>query len=227
MKIALQVNQRAWEACQGSKSIVYRLGGYLAGDSIAEKLNIRCYQAGLVPYSQTSEFPSLHFSPLLNLGRSGNWLSYTVADQFIWLLLRPMINSFRKNDLALDPLPINFSKRSHGLSKSPVIYGFSPVIIPRPGEWPDHIHITGHWPLAPTGDWKSPQGLEKFIQKSPSPIYIGFGSMTDKIAQHEKDLALQALALCNQRAVLSGFDDGQLRINAPEERCFLCSSYSA
>ncbi len=201
--LLLEVNRAAWEACQGADSIIYRIGGFLAVDSIAEKLGISCYKAGLVPYTATVEFPSLYVYRGFNLGKAGNRVSYTVGEQVIWQFFRQPINTFRQNVLGLKPYPVKGPGKSDFSNSLPVIYGFSPSILPRPRDWPDNVQVTGHWAVNIDDDWQPPQGLMEYLQAGPPPVYIGFGSMVSQDPKETHQLILEALKICGQRAVLA------------------------
>jgi sterol 3beta-glucosyltransferase len=83
------------------------------------------------------------------------------------------------------------------------MYGFSPVLLPRPGDWPAHVQVTGRWALDESQGWKPPPGLEEFIESGPAPVYVGFGSMVSQDPQATYKLVLEALRLCGQRGVIA------------------------
>jgi sterol 3beta-glucosyltransferase len=202
-RIFFEVNQAAWRACQGAEAIVYRIGGFLAVDSIAERLETPCFKAGLVPYTPTREFPSLHTYRGFDFGKAGNRLSYILAEQMIWQFFREPINAFRKNELGLAPYPLTGPNRAHFTARLPVLYGFSPILLPRPCDWPAHVQITGSWTFDEIQGWQPPPGLEEFIESGPPPVYVGFGSMVSQNPQETYNLIIEALRLCGQRAVVA------------------------
>ena len=57
--------------------------------------------------------------------------------------------------------------------------------------------MTGYWFLDSPIDYRSPQGLEEFLQAGPLPVYPGFGSILTGDAQKLTDLVLDGLALAN------------------------------
>jgi UDP:flavonoid glycosyltransferase YjiC (YdhE family) len=83
-------------------------------------------------------------------------------------------------------------------------YGFSEFVVPRPRDWPDWHYITGYWFLDGTDDWAPPVGLIDFLSSGPKPIYVGFGSMSGRTARELAGLAIEAVTLAKQRAVLLG-----------------------
>lgn len=91
------------------------------------------------------------------------------------------------------------SNRTLGL---PVLYGFSPSVVPKPSDWDADVHVTGYWFLDSSEGWSPPDELEGFLMSGPPPVYIGFGSMGNRKPQETADLVVRALERCNQRAVL-------------------------
>ena len=65
----------------------------------------------------------------------------------------------------------------------PRSYCFSPSLVPRPADWPDHVNAVGFCRDPDAGDdsrFVPPPELEEFLAKGPKPVYIGFGSMAIK-----------------------------------------------
>jgi sterol 3beta-glucosyltransferase len=82
-----------------------------------------------------------------------------------------------------------------------MLYGISEQIVPRPPDWGDHIHLTGYWfPADP--DWQPPDGLRRFVEAGPPPIFIGFGSMPVRHPRRVTAVVLDAIRHTGQRAVL-------------------------
>jgi sterol 3beta-glucosyltransferase len=69
-------------------------------------------------------------------------------------------------------------------------------------EWPDNLHVTGACTLDTTGGWTPPKELLDFLSAGPPPVYVGFGSMTGRSPDDLGRLALEAVALAQQRAVV-------------------------
>jgi sterol 3beta-glucosyltransferase len=79
-------------------------------------------------------------------------------------------------------------------------------VLPRPADWPEHLHVTGDWPLDPPDDWRPPRALLEFLRAGPPPVYVG-------VPGAAASLALGAVARCGLRAVLQ--DDGRLPAGLP------------
>ena len=97
----------------------------------------------------------------------------------------------------------------------PILYGFSPSVIPAPSDWDNHTHITGFWFVDEADDWQPPAALLDFLQAGSAPIYIGFGSMSSRAPEQTADLIIQALKLTNQRAILLSGWGGLQKANIP------------
>ncbi|GMA38128.1 glycosyltransferase [Mobilicoccus caccae] len=97
-----------------------------------------------------------------------NLATHHVASRAMWSAFRAPTNRIRRA-AGLRP----FSPRWERL---PVVYGFSPALVPRPLDWPDSARVCGAWHLAEP-DWTPPTELAAFLDEGEPPVYIGFGSM--------------------------------------------------
>src|SRR5205807_2827329 len=88
----------------------------------------------------------------------------------------------------------------------PILYGFSPRVVPKPASWGEEELITGYWFNEPEPRWQPPQPLERFLAESSAPIGITFGSMAGATAARAMDVALEALSFSGERAVVIGGD---------------------
>ena len=66
------------------------------------------------------------------------------------------------------------------LRGQPILYGYSPAVIPPPADWGADIHVTGYWFLDPAEDWTPAAALVDFLAAGPPPVYVGFGSMSSR-----------------------------------------------
>ncbi|MFD9099128.1 glycosyltransferase [Streptomyces collinus] len=84
----------------------------------------------------------------------------------------------------------------------PVFHGFSPLVVPRPEDWPSWAHVTGYWwPARPDG-WQPPADLADFLQAGPPPVFIGFGSMAVGQGERLSELVAAAVKRAGVRAVV-------------------------
>jgi sterol 3beta-glucosyltransferase len=98
----------------------------------------------------------------------------------------------------------------------PILYGFSPSVIPAPSDWNGNTFITGYWFVDESENWQPPTALLDFLQSGSPPVYIGFGSMSNRNPEQTADLVIQALALTNQRAILLSGWSGLQKANTPD-----------
>jgi sterol 3beta-glucosyltransferase len=87
----------------------------------------------------------------------------------------------------------------HGV---PHIHLFSEHVIPRPKDWPTCAEVTGYCFLDAPTMWQPPPQLREFLEATPKPIYIGFGSMTGLQPEVLAEITREALRLSKQRAVI-------------------------
>ncbi len=203
-----------WQACKDSEFILYNLIAWFAVHPTFEKLGIPYCAAYLQPVSPTREFPSASFPAGWNLGSLLNRLSYPLAHQFAWGMLRLPLNKARREVLGLPPLSWIAPFDSMNRSSYPILYGFSSHVVPKPADWGDWLHLTGYWFLDRPDAWQPPASLVDFLKAGPPPVYIGFGSMKERQPGQTTEMVLQAVKMSGQRAVLSagwaGLGEGSL-----------------
>ncbi len=101
----------------------------------------------------------------------------------------------------------------------PVFHGYSPLVVPRPEDWPPRVDVTGYWWPARPDHWRPPAELADFLQSGPPPVFIGFGSMAAGQGERLSELVAAAVRRAGVRAVvqagwagLSGRGDDVLAI---------------
>jgi sterol 3beta-glucosyltransferase len=189
------------DACTGSDALLFGGPGYYIGYSIARKLDIPYIQGYLQPVHPTQAFPSALFPVSFKGGGWFNYLTHALGGTILWQLLLPSVNKARRLYLDLPPLTRvgPFFEMNH--EKRPVVMGYSPAVLPKPGDWGDWIHVTGYWDL-PQHPWQPPQELLTFLDQGPPPVYIGFGSMANRDPKRMAGIAVEALERSGQRGVL-------------------------
>ncbi|MER6366302.1 glycosyltransferase [Kitasatospora sp. NPDC001527] len=84
----------------------------------------------------------------------------------------------------------------------PVFHGFSPLVVPRPADWPPGVEVTGYWwPVRPQR-WRPPADLVDFLGAGPPPVFIGFGSMAPGQGERLGELVAAAVRRAGVRAVV-------------------------
>jgi UDP:flavonoid glycosyltransferase YjiC (YdhE family) len=204
---AVHLAESALAASRDADLLLSGLAGLFASLAVAEKLDLPIVQAHYIPFSPTREFPSFvaPYAPA-GLCRSLNRLSYALAQQMVWQAYRPADRIARRDVLDLPPAPPRGPHVSSLALRYPILYGYSPSVIPRPADWGDLIHVTGYWFLGPSEHWTPPPPLVSFLQAGPPPVFVGFGSMSSRSPEATTGLILEALERAGQRAVvLSGW----------------------
>ena len=46
------------------------------------------------------------------------------------------------------------------------LYPYSPVVSPRPRDWPKNAMVTGYWQLKDRTDWQPSAAFQKFLSKA-------------------------------------------------------------
>ena len=204
---ALALAEGGLAACREMDLVLAGIGGLFVGLALAEKLALPFLQAYYIPFTPTQAYPSFLLPKQPSwLGGSLNRLSYHLARQIMWQGFRSADRLARQKVLGLPAAPFWGPFNADGLQHYPILYGYSPSVIPKPSDWDNNTHVTGYWFLDPADDWTPPAALMEFLQAGPPPVYVGFGSMSSRKPEETADLVLQALAQTQQRAIiLSGW----------------------
>ena len=200
----------AWEACQNSDALIVGLPTTW-GAHIASALGIPHVRCFLQPFTPTREFPSPLLPLTFSFGATYNRLTYRLVQEIIWQSWRGIIHRWRRDTLHLKSAPL-----FHPADDAPMLYGFSPRVVPRPFDYPGSHHIVGYWFSEASSAWSPPSDLQKFLNDGRPPVYIGFGSLTVNRPNEKLAIITRALQVNNLRAVLSishEFSNAQLPSN--------------
>lgn len=191
-----------WQASQGTEAIIFSTLG-LNAYHVAEKLKIPCLWALTIPiFGRTRSQPAL--LPPLPLGGSFNLLAHILTEQGTQQTLGRLFNTWRRKHLGLPPIPLyRFAYTQLRGQPVPMLYCYSPAVLPKPPDWGEHAHVTGYWTLNQPPDWQPPADLVDFLDSGPPPIYIGFGSETERDPKDINRLVLDALRGSGQRGVIA------------------------
>lgn len=184
------------------------------GYHVAEKLNVPSFLASSIPLSATQNYPFLSFSENPNPNLFKGWLnygSYLLIELISTWQSRTLINSVRQawSLPTLPALGARFrSDKPRHLTPLPVLYGVSPFIFSRPGDWNGLTYVTGTWFLDRAQGYEPSAVLNQFLEAGETPICVGFGSMADSNSAALTNIVLEAIALSKQRAIiLSGWGE--------------------
>ncbi|MGD8791821.1 MAG: glycosyltransferase [Anaerolineae bacterium] len=206
-KGALALAEGGLAASRGMDLLLAGIGGLFVGAALAEKLGLPLVQAYYIPFTPTRAYPSFLLPKLPPwFGGALNRWSYHLARQVMWQGFRSADKLARREVLGLPRASFWGPYGADCLDGYPILYGFSPSVIPPAIDWDDDTYVTGYWFLEPVGDWTPPPALVEFLQAGLPPVFVGFGSMSQRNPEEMADLIVQALAWTQQRAVmLSGW----------------------
>jgi len=193
--------RHAWNMCQGADMLILNMNTSF-GIDIAEALQIPAIMVGLQPLNSTSEFPlCIYYDYGADFGPAFNKLSYTAmtVQQIYYNLPR---NKLRRELMGLDARKKGgFFRNTDGTSLT-TLYAYSPVVSPRPRDWPKSAIVAGYWQLKDRSDWQPSEEFQKFLSEGDAPVYIGFGSMPFGAERNTKILK-EAVAMWGGRAVVA------------------------
>ena len=172
--------------------------GSLLGYHVAEALEIPSMGALLQPASPTTVFapPPLTTRSFGRLGNKLVWATSTVGEK----VYTPLINNLR----AELGLPAR-SRRGYQAERSarwPMLYGFSPHVVPRPPDWRRGLDITGYWWPAVDPSWQPSAHLAEFLADGRPPVFIGFGSTATARGDELSETITRALKAARVRGVI-------------------------
>lgn len=207
------------KACEGADAMCCTFFGSLYY-SIAEKYNIPCIQTHYFPMDGNSVTP-ISSAPGQHWGRAWNWATYRMGYFLISLLEKKYLTAWRaENGMEQRKISTAPSYHIHG-RQIPVIYAISPLVMPRPRQWGEHIHMSGFWWDTEPVDYTPPQDLQDFLAKGEKPIYIGFGSMVSGNMNKTFTTVIRAIRAANVRAIVSmGWGGDKHRMRSDDQIYF-------
>jgi sterol 3beta-glucosyltransferase len=196
-----QIGNDFWRACQDAEVIVSGLNGVpFFGYDFADKLQVPCINAGVVPLAATRDFASLMWPWHWRLGGRYNLLTHRIAALAGWQLFGKTINRWRPATLNLPP--ISSQAAYVRAAQVPMLFGISSRVLPRPLDWPDHFQLTGYWFLPRPIAWSPPEDLARFLADGEPPVCFSFGSMTDRHSAQLTQIVVEAQRRTQRRCVL-------------------------
>lgn len=174
----------------------------LVGHPLAEALDIPSVGVRLQPLSATADHPPAVLGAW-SAGSYGNKSAARLGEVVIDRVYNKTVNGFR-DELGLPKASARALRRRRTEAQWPILYGYSPTVLPRPADWRPGIDVVGYWwPARPAG-WQPPADLADFLQAGPAPVVIGFGSTVNSKAEAERlsDLVTQAVRSAGVRGVI-------------------------
>jgi sterol 3beta-glucosyltransferase len=202
LPLAIAVMEKSREAAAGADVIIHSFLFTSTGFELGRELGIPDISAQLFPvFSTTAAFPAPIF-PDLPFGGIYRRFTHRLVSLIFHQGSRILYARIRKNHPVLSPLT-GWPFDPKNARRTPILYGFSPRVIPKPRDWPEETHITGYW-FPEHSSWKPDSGLIEFLEAGPPPVAIAFGSTVSRDLESILDKILEALALCSQRGIIIG-----------------------
>jgi sterol 3beta-glucosyltransferase len=198
--------QRSQKVCQEADLIIAAFPCFLIGHALAEKFQKRLILTMLQPMMlSTTAFPEPPDIGLpqwpRSLGKMLNQRSHRKAQQGFGQMFLPSANAARRSLLNLPSLPDSFYASLPDAVEC-ILCGYSSLLVPKPADWSEKIHLTGFWTLKHQQDWQPESELVDFLRAGSAPIYIGFGSMRSYQPLETVELVEEALTQIGQRGIL-------------------------
>ncbi|MYS89678.1 MULTISPECIES: glycosyltransferase [Streptomyces] len=160
----------------------------------------------LIPQSSTGAFPAFG-APPLPLGSPYNRLTHLARRQWEWHCARGPVNRVRRGS-GHRPLGLRSPLRAMG-EKNPILYPFSPSLVPPPADWPANCHMTGFWYWDRT-TWEPSADLRAFVEEGSPPVVFTMGSLWPLHRRYGIfAMAWEAVRKAGRRMVFVGADDGE------------------
>jgi sterol 3beta-glucosyltransferase len=190
-----------WVASQGADCLIYPPTLYPVWH-IAEKLKIPAIISIAVPIvSVTAAFPAILLCAN-DLGKFLNRWSHRLQISMLMRSFREIVKQWCRNTLQVKSPGRFMNYLSRNGDPIPVLYPYSPMVLPMPGDWNNTTLASGYWFLERHEDWKPSVELESFLAKGPAPVFLGFGSMAARNPENTHHLILSALRIAGERGII-------------------------
>ena len=208
-EIAPRVSRAAFAACEGADLLVHSFLFTVGAHSWAFERGLPDVSVQTFPmFAPTRAFPNVAF-PNIPAG----WLStfsHWFAAQVFWHGGNSGYGPARR----ANP-DIAYPRKLHwpfadtpGHPRTPLLFAYSPGVLPRPREWGPNIRVTGYFYLDQQGTYEAPAALAEFLANSAPPVCVTFGSMIHREEASIYQTILEAIAASGERAILlSGWGD--------------------
>lgn len=204
-----------WQACQSTDAIIAHSALFWTYD-LAKKLDVPYFLACYTPQTPTTKYPVAMGSGK-SLGSLLNYFSYPLSSLFLWQIYRKPVNHWLETHLDFSSRSfLNSPLFSMRKQKVPFLYAYSNYVLPKPSNWRKEDYVTGYWFLDSATDWTPSEDLTDFFNAGSPPLYIGFGSMSNREPETITNIALAALEKTNQRGIIATGWGGISNIDLPD-----------
>ncbi|KXO91834.1 sterol 3-beta-glucosyltransferase [Tsukamurella pulmonis] len=163
------------------------------------------------PISATTEYPPSLIGAW-SAGGTVNRAAGRLAGRTVDRMYEGVVADLRR-DLGLPTRSTRRLREDRTAAGWPILYGYSPSVLPRPADWRAGIDVVGYWWSPSPEDWSTPQELADFLDDGPPPVFIGLGSLMVPATERERLSAVfdEALSRARVRSVVQSGGAG-LRI---------------
>ncbi len=206
--IAGPVARVAFAACDDADLIVHSFLFTTGAHSLARLRGIPDVSVqGFPIFAPTRAFPMAAMANTPPGARS--YFSHWLASQIFWRVGNLGFRRLRhaEPDLfnidPIQPFKLYWPFEAASPVHTPLIFAYSPVVLPRPADWTaPYIHISGYFFLNTPETYQPPQELIDFLAAGEAPVCVTFGSMLNRQAGQIDGVLCLALAQAGQRAIL-------------------------
>ena len=204
-KISPQVSRAAFTACEGADLLVHSFLFTVGAHSWAFERGIPDVSVQTFPmFAPTRAFPNVAF-PAIPPG----WMSYFshwFASQVFWHGGNLGYGPARRANPDI-PFPSRLYwpfKEAVRRPRTPLLFAYSPGVLPRPREWGASVHVTGYFYLGLQDTFQPPDALTAFLAEGGPPVCVTFGSMIHRDVERIYRSVLEAVGALGERAILLG-----------------------
>jgi sterol 3beta-glucosyltransferase len=224
-------------ACEGADAIIFPFITIWVYH-IAEKMRVPCYLWDTHPLTPTRAFPDFQFTGIFPAwfrfarilpswfreGGGFNLLSHRFVQRILLSLGLRLTNAWRAQRLHL-PMLRNIGPLAKLYNNGAVVlYCYSPLIVPKPDDWPAFHYVAGYWFLDRKDEWNPPAELLRFLADGPPPVCIGFGSARDRNPERLTRIVMEALTRAECRGILLTGRGGLSNTIEPPPNVFVIDS---
>jgi UDP:flavonoid glycosyltransferase YjiC (YdhE family) len=192
----------SWQACADTDAIVCSPVASIVATLIAQAMDLPLAVASPIPPLGSRYLPAPVFPPL-PLGPLYNALTHFLSRVLVRRGASQVFDTWVREAHRVAP-------RANATVPTLTLVAASPLLVPRPIDWPDTTQITGYWFPPAEAAGAIPPEVRAFVEGGAPPICLGFGSMADDNPEELRAVVLDAVTRLKTRAVVVGGSGGAL-----------------
>ncbi|MCQ2478615.1 MAG: glycosyltransferase [Clostridia bacterium] len=169
----------------------------------AEAMGIPYVRFNFIPDLPSPEFPTVGWPKIwlpFGLTKVYNKISYRVSKYFALKLFTSGFDDWAK-EYGLKMSKIG--KKHQDGKPIEALFPCGSVLFKQSKDYPESAHFIGYWnDASKTVNYTPDKELEDFLSAGEKPVFIGFGSMTDKNPEQLKSVIIDAAKKCKKRILL-------------------------